>query len=102
MEKRYIVSGSNGTTEDLINIMKKEFEKYGYILPSKKVTPQEIKDSGNGIAIRILPMLGKVMKLNNERSKTELKLNYRDLETSVIDAVLSFISLGLLEDKINK
>jgi len=97
--KRYIAAGDNLTTDGLINILKGEYEKFGYTFPSKKVTAQEIKDSGNPVAQRALMAMGKVMKLNNERSVKDLGMKYHKIEDTIIDMAKSLFKQGIVEDK---
>jgi nucleoside-diphosphate-sugar epimerase len=97
--KRYIAAGENLTTEGLINILKGEYEKHGYSFPSKKVTAQEIKESGNPVAQRALMAMGKVMKLNNERSIKDLGMKYHKVEDTVLDMAKSLFKQGIIEDK---
>jgi len=97
--KRYIVSGYNTTTEEIVNILKSEFDRYGYEFPTKKVTLQEIKESGNQVAQRALLIMGKTMKFNNQRSIKELGMKYHTIEETIKDMGYSLIKNGLVEDK---
>ena len=100
--KRYIVSGSSITNEGIISALKNEFDKYQYVFPSKRVTAQQIKDSGHALAQRSIPMLGKKFKTNNQRSINELGLTYRKIEDTVIDMAYNLINLGLVQNRIDK
>ena len=97
--RRYILSGWNLNVTETIDILKGEFEKFGYILPSKKITAEEIKASGNPIALRSASMMGQKINFTNERSIKELGLEYRNKETTIIDMGYSLIKNGVVEDK---
>ena len=97
--RRYILSGSETTNEGIVNILKEEFGKYGYELPGKKVSAEEIKNSGHALAQRVVPMMGKSFELNNERSVKELGMEYIGIEKSLVDMANSLIGLGLVVNK---
>jgi nucleoside-diphosphate-sugar epimerase len=100
--RRYIVSGSEISNEEIFNILKKEFGKYGYEFPSKKVTAQQMLDSGNPHAQRAVPMMGKKFPLTNERSIKELNMSYRSIDETLVDMGYSLIKLGVVENLVNK
>jgi len=99
--KRYIISGSALPYSKFMSVLKEEFGKYGYIIPDKKVTAQQIKESGNAVAQRGLPLIGKVMNLNNERGVKELGMKYKPVEETIKDMGYSLIKLGVVENKIS-
>jgi len=100
--KRYIAAGEQMTFTKMVEILTNEFGKYGYTLPSKKVTAQEIKDSGNPVAQRMVGMMGKVMNVSNQRSVDELKMQYIKVQDTITAMGYSLIEQGVVEDKRQK
>jgi nucleoside-diphosphate-sugar epimerase len=100
--KRYIVANTGLAYSKLASILKDEFEQYGYKINTNKVNAQQVKDSGNPVAQRTLGMIGKAMKVNNERGVKELGLKYINVEDTVKDMAYSLIKAGVVEDKIKK
>lgn len=97
--KRYICSCRLVSLEEIITVLKQEFGKYGYQIQDKHVTAEEVIASGYQVAQRQLGMIGKDIKLTNEKSVQELNVKYRPCEETVVDMAYSLIKQGLVVDK---
>ena len=98
--KRYaLTSEGNLFFADLVKILKEEFGKYGYKLPEKIATKEEIIQSGNGVAIRTVGLGPMVMEVSNERSVKELAMKYRNFQESLIEMGYALIKNGVVEKK---
>ena len=84
------------------SILKKEFEKYGYEINDKHMTAEEVKASGNAVAQRQVPMIGKDIRVSNKRSVKELGMKYHTFNETLIDMANSLIKQGIVLDKIQK
>eukprot|EP01017_Pseudomicrothorax_dubius_P050966 TRINITY_DN9734_c0_g1_i1.p1 TRINITY_DN9734_c0_g1~~TRINITY_DN9734_c0_g1_i1.p1 ORF type:complete len:347 (+),score=101.92 TRINITY_DN9734_c0_g1_i1:120-1160(+) len=102
--KRHILSGGTHTVEELVGILRAEFEKYGYSFPSMKVgfCPMKLASLFDPKIKGILDYVGKRITLDNSRSVTELGIEYYKLDKTLIDMVYKLLELGLLEDKRKK
>jgi len=98
--KRYIIANTNVTIEDLIGILRSKYGKLGYVFPFKKVTAQEIKDSGNEVAQRCLMLMGKKMDISNQRGIQELNMTYRKIEDTILEMGDSLIEKGIAKKNI--
>jgi len=101
--KRIIVYNKGISFADIAEILKKEFGKYGYSIPSKKVTIEELTQSENPAVVTLanaMNILGKSFTIDNRRSIEELKIQYRNVDETIIDTGYSFIKLGLVENKL--
>jgi len=100
--KRIIAYNKRISLAEVVDILRKEFEKYGYSIPSKKVTVEELKQSNNQASVNLaqsISILGNSFIIDNKRSKEELKMQYRNIEETMIDTGYSCIKLGLVENK---
>jgi len=101
--KRFIAYNKKISLAEIVDILRKEFEKYGYSIPSKKVTVEELKQSNNQAIVNLagsLSIVGNSFIIDNKRSNEELKMQYRNVEETMIDTGYSFIKLGLVENKL--
>ncbi len=98
--KRYICAGSLASVEDIFKHLAEELDQYGYKINNKFVTAEDIVASGNAVAQRMIPLIGKSMVVSNGKSKTELGMNYRPLKQTVKEMAHSIIKQGLVENKI--
>ncbi len=100
--KRYINAGCTASMEDVYKALKKDLDQYGYKINDKHVTAEEVVASGNAVAQRMVPLIGKKMLVNNERSKQELGMNYLPFDQTVRDMAHSMIKQGVVENKLPK
>jgi len=98
--KRFIANNKTISYYEIVDILRKEFVKYGYSFPSKKVTVEELKQSNNPAIVSLAQFLGNSFVIDNKRSIEELKIQYRNIEETMIDTGYSFIKLGLVENKL--
>jgi len=101
--KRIIVNNKTISFAEIVDILRKEFEKYGYSMPSKKVTVEELKQSNNQAVVTLaqaMSFFGSPVIIDNKRSIEELKIQYRNVEETMIDTGYSFIKLGSVENKL--
>jgi nucleoside-diphosphate-sugar epimerase len=97
--KRYLTSAKLSSIEEICDILKREFGKYGYNIPDKHLTYQEFMDSGHPAAGAHGPFIGRSMSFDNQRSIRELNLNYLSTEQTIIDMAYSLIKYGMIPDK---
>jgi len=97
--KRYVCSGSLTPFGDIFKYLKEEFEQYGCEINDKQVTAQEVVASGNPVTQRNVPMIGKVMRVSNERSKKELGMSYIPIDKTIKEMAHSLIKQGVVEKK---
>jgi dihydroflavonol-4-reductase len=83
--KRYILSGSSLTTDELFDILRKKYQPQGYKIPNNHIDAEGIKKSGHAPSLRALPYLGMQFLVDNSRSIKELGMKYRSAEESIID-----------------
>jgi len=96
--KRIIVYNKTISFAEIVDILRKEFEKYGYSIPSKKVTVEELEQSNNQAIVTLahaISVFGGSFIIDNKRSIEELKMQYRKVEETMIDTGHSFIKLDL-------
>ena len=80
--------------------MKGELEQYGYKINDKHITAEEAIASGNAVAQRNVPLVGKTFAANNERSKVELGMKYLPIDQTIKDMAYSLIRQGVVENKL--
>jgi nucleoside-diphosphate-sugar epimerase len=97
--KRYALSAGSWSMEQVITCLKDEFGKSGYEINDKHVTAEEVKASGNAVAQRQVPMIGKDIRVNNERSVKELGMKYFEIRQTVVDMANSLIKHGVIQKK---
>jgi len=100
--KRYINAGHCVAFEEVFKVLKGYLEPYGYHINDKHVTAEEVVASGNAVAQRNVPLIGRKMLVNNERSKQELGMTYLPFDQTVKDMAHSLIKQGVVEDKLPK
>ncbi len=100
--KRYINAGHNVLFEEVFRALKSDLEPYGYKINDKLVTGEEVVASGNAVAQRMVPLIGKKLQVNNERSKQELGMAYLPFDQTVKDMAHSLIQQGVVENKLPK
>jgi len=98
--KRYICSGALVPFQDVFKYLKGDLEQYGYQINDKHVTAEEVIASGNPVAQRSVGLIGKSMRVNNERSRTELGMTYIPIEQTVKEMAHSIIKQGVVENKL--
>jgi len=101
--KRIIAYNKRISFADIAEILKKEFGKYGYSIPSKKVTIEELTHSKNQEVVTLanaMNILGNSFTIDNGRSIQELKIQYRNVDETIIDTGYNLIKLGLVENKL--
>ena len=98
--RRYICAAEGLHQEEIFSILREEFGKVGYEIPTKHVTKEEVEASGNKIAQRNVANIGKEIKFNNERSIKELNITYRPVKQTIIDMGYSLIKQGVVPNKI--
>jgi len=99
--QRYICSSRDASWKEIVNILKNEFEKYGYQISDKSLTKQEVLES-NSMLLGFLPMIGKQIRAKNEKSVKELGIKYRSIEETLCETGYSLIKNGALLNKIEK
>ena len=97
--QRYICSSKNVSFKEIVSILKNEFEKYGYEIADKVLTFQQVKES-NSMLLGFLPMIGKQIRVNNEKSIRELGIHYRSIEATLCETGFSLIKNGALPNKL--
>jgi len=98
--KRFIVYNNLISFSEIVDVLRKEFEKYGYSFPSKKVTVEELKQSNIPAIVTLAQFLRSFPIIDNKGSIEELKMQYRNIAETLIDTGYSFIKLGLVENKL--
>ena len=101
--KRYICSTESVWMKDIGNILRTEFQKYGY-----RITKSELKYCTlclGGICdkkARILkPYWAKIMKASNARIKEDLHMDFFSIEEMTLAMAYSMIENGVIPNKIN-
>jgi nucleoside-diphosphate-sugar epimerase len=102
--KRYIIVAESLWMSDMALKLKAEFEKYGYKVPTSLISKCLLRVASifDSNAKAILPLYGKQMKVDNSKSKIELKIEYRDVSKGMIEMGYDLIKLGAIPNKINK
>jgi len=101
--KRIIVSNKRISFAEIVDILRQQFEKYGYSIPSKTVTYEELQHSENEELVgftRLTAWFRNPFIVNNKRSIEELKMQYRNVDETMTDTAYSIIELGLVENKL--
>jgi len=77
--KRYIVSGRQSTLLEIIQVLKKEFDKFGYNISDKLIPTGEVLSSDAPLLKELKRFIGVERKVSNELSIKELGIKYRPL-----------------------
>jgi len=97
--QRYICfSGGYLWAEDIIKIIKDEFEQYGYKIDVKTLDECPDKEPGSYLGTR----WGKTFELTNEKIKKDLGMEFTKPKDSAIAMGYSMIAQGLVPDLIKK
>jgi len=100
--KRYICAGHVVPFEDVFKVLKGDLEQYGYKINDKHITAEEAVASGNAVAQRNVPLIGKKLPVNNEKSKRELGMTYLPFDQTIKDTARSLIRHGVVENKLTQ
>ena len=96
--RRYACTAQEHSLEELITILKNEFEKSGYQIKDKKINKEEAIASGSTAAQRFANMIGRPLPhIVNERSVKELGMQYTSFEKTIIDMGHSLIKHGVVK-----
>ena len=100
--KRYILASECIWFEEIMDILRKEFSKYGYSIVSRKVgyCPMKLASIFDSQIKLLLPFVGKDLKVDNSRSVKELGIQYRPIAQTIVDCGYSCIEKGLVPNKI--
>eukprot|EP01022_Parablepharisma_sp_SALTPOND_P029063 TRINITY_DN72459_c0_g1_i1.p1 TRINITY_DN72459_c0_g1~~TRINITY_DN72459_c0_g1_i1.p1 ORF type:complete len:378 (+),score=44.36 TRINITY_DN72459_c0_g1_i1:72-1136(+) len=97
--KRYICfSGQYLWIEELAKILKDEFGKYGYDIPTEVQKECPVKDKSHFLYLR----WNKKFKLSNERIRKDLGIEFKGAKKAVIDMANSMIKQGSVPDLTKK
>jgi len=96
-----LTSDGNLFFTDLVRILKEEFGKFGYKLPEKVASKEEIMQSGNAVAIRTVGYGPMMMEISNERSVKELGMKYREWKETLLEMGYAMIKNGVVANKLN-
>jgi dihydroflavonol-4-reductase len=101
--KRYICSSDSAWIKEIGNILRAEFQQYGY-----KITKSELKYctlSIGGIfdkkARTLKPYWGKIVKASNARIKGDLHMDFFTIEEMTQAMAYSMIENGVIPNKVN-
>ena len=85
----------------MVQILATEFKPQGYKVPTKPVPKAGVWFAKlfNAAAKQLYPLIGKQLTWSNEKMKSELGIEPRDIETTMIDMGYSVIELGLVQKK---
>ncbi len=100
--KRHICCAASYSLGEIIKAAKEEFSRFGYEVKDGVITPEEANASPSIIAKNFVPLVGSDPQLNNERSRKELGIVYRNLKETVTDMGYSLIKNGSLPNKLVK
>ena len=97
-KKRYICSAQSVWMGDIGTILKEEFGKHGYKVTTMNLGKfiMKIASFFDKRAKNVLPELDIERKFNNELSKLELGINYRDIKESLVEMGYSLIKVGVV------
>lgn len=101
---RFIICNNSFWFDDLFKILSNEFSKFGYTFPQKEIGywPLRFLAFFDREIKMILPYYNQNISLSNEKSLTELKMTYREIDETLIDMTYNFIRNEWIEDKISK
>lgn len=97
-ERFICFSGEHLWLAEVAEIIKAEFEKYGYKIVAKPQEECPIKDENHIYRFR----WGRSYKLSNEKIKKVLGMEFRPAKESIIEMGYSLIKQGLVPDLIKK
>lgn len=100
--KRFIAHGSIVSSKRILELLKNEFEKYGYQVPYKQVTNEELaknKNFGSGFSLQ---MAGRRQDFDHSETENLLGFKFVNTEKAILDGAYSLIKLGYVENKISK
>ncbi len=99
--KRYICSGQSLWMQDIGDILREEFSKYGYKVTKMKLGKfiMTIGSVFDKRAKRALPEIGHERLFDTSLSTQELGIKYRSIKESLIEMGYSFIKCGVIPDK---
>jgi len=102
--KRYILASNTIWAEEMLNILRNEFSKFGYKFTTRKIgkCPMKMASIFDSSIKVILPVVGLLFRVDNTRSIEELGMKYRKPDESLIDMAYNMIDLGLIPNKLVK
>lgn len=102
--KKIIISAECMWFEEIMIILREEFEKFGYKIPSLKMgyCPMKLISLFDKKLKNILPLIGREFQIDNSKSKTDLKLSYTSLKSGLIESGYSYVKNGMAYNKIYK
>lgn len=100
--KRYLIVQGSYWWEDIINIVRAEFEKYGYSFPKSKMSTFWIKIASwwNPFLYFIKPYLEGEIIIDTSLFINEMGMKYRKIENTIIDFIYDLIKKKMIEDKL--
>jgi len=100
--KRYLIVQGSYWWQDVANILRVEFEKYGYELPKKKMSNFWIYLASwwNPFLSYIKPYLEGELIIDTSLFINEIGMPYRKIEETFIDFAYDLIKKKLIEDKL--
>lgn len=100
--KRYLIVQGSYWWEDIVNILRGEFEKYGYIFPKKQMSTFWIKIASwwNSFLYFIKPYLDGELIIDTSLFINELGFTYRKIETTFIEFGYDMIKKKMIGDKL--
>jgi len=102
--KRYLCSAGSMWFEEMTTVLREEFEKYGYKVPSRTFGKCLLRLVGifdRRVALAV-PEIGIKRVWQNKLSVEELGMNYISPKQSLIDMGYSLIKIGAVPDKTKK
>lgn len=102
--KRFICSAASLWMKEFCDLLREEFEKYGYSIPKRELGKCLLKIGSIFIkkARSLVSEVDKERRLDASMSVKELGINYRSPKESLAEMGYSLIKLGIVPDKVNK
>eukprot|EP00826_Nyctotherus_ovalis_P020136 TRINITY_DN1629_c0_g2_i1.p1 TRINITY_DN1629_c0_g2~~TRINITY_DN1629_c0_g2_i1.p1 ORF type:complete len:354 (-),score=72.22 TRINITY_DN1629_c0_g2_i1:41-1102(-) len=103
--QRYIcVAGEGMWFEELVEVLREEFEKFGYVITKKKVKYCYAKSLAfvDSKVSEMLPYWGREFTFVNKKIKEQLGMKFIPAKESIIKMAYSLIEHGVIPNLINK
>ena len=95
---RYILNNHALWLKEIAAIVTEEFQPQGYSIPqwSMPMAGAWVLWYFSGVMRRIYPKLGRVLHFSNEKMRTELGIEPRDIRSTILDTCYSIIENGIV------
>lgn len=99
--KRYLIVSETVSAEQTVNILRKEFARYGYRFPILKVgkLAATLASFYNPMFKLFLSVIGHRYEISNKKSVEELGIDYIPVQRSLVDLVYSMMDKKIIQDK---